>query len=88
MWLFNHSNLPPRNIIGQYADRLSNNRSRYYLQGATKLQIAGKRPSHTTTETSLSSIHTTTFLHNCNNFLNSFIFWATIFTKIFWVKSW
>ena len=34
----------------------------------------------------LSSIHTTTFFHNCNDIFQQFYIWATIFTTIFFRK--
>ena len=42
-------------------------------------------PSHSTAETakkSLSSIHTATFFHNCNNSFQQFYIWTTMFMII------
>ena len=41
----------------------------YYTRNCNKMQ--------------LSSIHTTPFFHNCNNFLNGFIYGQNFFRKIF-----
>ena len=51
-----------------------NEKQRSPVKGPCTLQLKLQKKS-------LTSIHTTTFFHNCNDFLNSFI-WAKIFTTI------